>query len=437
MVARASLAGPADVDQDVDVTVAGRSTALLVSVATMGIGGLLFNSIAARVVDVETLGVQASLFFWVTFANQVSTLGLPVLVARLGRHREPGLQRALLNRACIATIVSSMVIGLALVPVAVGTMRSEVRGALDVWGPLVSFGLLVAIVAGFSLTLILEIRLMAIGLGRYVIARAVVVNIARCALLAVPAFRRDAIVLLLLNAGINAISGALSATVLLVRSRREASASVGVGRAWSSEFRFATITWVGGLALVAAQYGFPIIANITLAENAAFYLAWQITAMVFVIPVTIGHAVIAEASRRGEAGSESFRRGLTLSLVLCGSVYVVSLLLARPMAVLVFGAGYEAVADLLPLLVLASLPWSYVALYLAQLRAEGAGRASVVLGTVYGVVVSAMAVVIGDGRPVTSARVWCVAHMIVGAAAVVAKTYNNRQHRWKGLESTI
>lgn len=419
-----------DVDP-VEPTVARRSSALLISVAVMGVGGLLFNSVAARVVEPGTLGIQASLFFWVSFANQASTLGLPVLVARLGRHRSSSLQQHLLSRACTLTVASSIAIGLALVPVAIAVMRPEVRDAVGTWGALPGFLVLVAVVAGFSLTLIVEIRMMAIGLGRYVVTRAVLVNIVRCGLLAVPSLRNDAMVLLLLNAGINALTGALCALALTTHRRSRHRTDVLATRpVWSRELRFAVTTWLGTIALVAAQYGFPIIANITLAENAAFYLAWQITAMVFVIPVTIGHAVIAEASRRHDFDSDSaFRRGLTLSLVMCGSIFVLALVAARPVAVLTFGDDYATVGTVLPLLLAAALPWSFVALWLAHLRAVGEARRSVLLGTGYGVVTTVMAIGLSDGTPQTSALVWCVAHVLVGAVAVAAKAHDDRKGR--------
>ena len=65
---------------------------MLIGVAVMALGGFVFNALAARSVSKEVLGVHASLLFWVLLINQVTSVGLPVTMSRLGRF--PLAQRA-------------------------------------------------------------------------------------------------------------------------------------------------------------------------------------------------------------------------------------------------------------------------------------------------------------------------------------------------------
>lgn len=405
-----------------------RSSALLVSLAVAGVGGLLFNALAAQLVDRSILGVQASLFFWVTFVNQLSSLGLPVLVGRLGRWSPRALQLLLLRRTYVVAVVSSVLVAVALMPVALVTTREEVRSALRD-SLLLGVSLIVVLLAGFAVTLLVEIRAMSLGLGRYVVARTLVVNVLRCGLLAVPSLRDGPLALLALNAGINAVVGLVAAALLWVHERRTTEAVPVSSGAWRSETRFAVTVWLGSIALIAAQYGFPLLADVPIAENAVFYLVWQVTAMVFVVPVTIGHVVIAEASRGARAES-AFRRGMWWSLVICGVIGGAAVVAGEPLARLVFGRGYGEVGTVLPWMLFAAVPWSLISLRIAQYRAVGDGRASVVTTVVYGVVLSVLVVVLRDGTAIRTAQIWFVSHVVLGVVVALASSERARGRRW-------
>jgi len=396
-----------------------KSSALLASVAVMGVGGLVFNAIAAHLVDTDDLGVQASLFFWVTLVNQLTSMGLPVAVSRLSRYSRTSSERPLLVWAFLYTTVSS-VVGTALFFLAAGgRLRPEVRDALGVWGGVVAFGVIAGIVVGFSLALLVEIRLMAIGLGKWVVVRSVAVNVARCSLLLVPSLRREPLMLLMLNAGLNALSGVIGALVLARWARRDsAGALLPLPSELRPELRFATVNWLGTIALLGAQFGFPVIADITPAENAAFYLAWQVMAMVFVVPVTVGHVVVAETSRHPDRGSNApFMKGLLLSLGITGVAAAASFVLAAPLTRLVFGSRYGTTADVLPVVLCAAVPWCVTSLLLSRARADGDGAAAVIITSVYGVVVLLVALFSTEHDPDRSAGAWLVANVVAAAVA--------------------
>jgi O-antigen/teichoic acid export membrane protein len=412
------------VGTDNDNAVARRSVALLGSVAVMGIGGIAFNAMAARLVSADDLGIQASLFFWMTLVNQLTAMGLPVAVARLPRYAHTGSERPLLLWTFAYTTLSSMV-GAALFFLLAGQrLRPQVHDALGVWGGFAAFAVIGGIVSGLSLALLVEIRLMAIGLGRWVVIRSVVVNAARCGLLLVPALRREPMMLLVLNAGINAISGMIGAVVIAVWSRRQPHGPMlPPPRELRPELRFATVNWAGTVALLVAQFGFPVIADITPAQNAAFYLGWQIMAVMFVIPVTIGHVVVVEASRRAAHDSGGpFRKGLALSAMLTGAAALASLVLASPLTRLLFGSKYHTTAIVLPWVLAAAVPWCVTSLSLARARADGSSVSTLAITSIYGVVVLVCAALFTHNDPQQSAVAWFVANGVAALAVFGASS---------------
>ena len=188
---------------------------MLAALAVMAIGGFVFNALAARSVSKEVLGIHASLLFWVLLINQVTSLGLPVTMSRLGRFPARATSDWLMTRAFGLTVVSSL-IGTALFALfGVGTLREAVEDALFSHGAAFGLAVIFAIVSGLSLTLLVEIRLVTIGLARLVVVRAIAANALRLALLGVAPLRSDPLGLVAINLGSNALLGLVVALWLL------------------------------------------------------------------------------------------------------------------------------------------------------------------------------------------------------------------------------
>jgi O-antigen/teichoic acid export membrane protein len=180
--------------------------------------------------------------------------------------------------------------------------------------------------------------------------------------------------------------------------------------------------------LLGAQFGFPVIADITPAQNAAFYLAWQMMAVLFVVPVTVGHVVVAESSRHLEWGSRGpFRKGLALSVGITGLAAAASFVLAAPVTRLIFGDTYTTTADVLPVVLTAAVPWCVTSLLLSRARADGDGVGTVVITSIYGVVVLTVALLFTHNDPVQSADAWLAANVAAAAAAAGAATLLRRR----------
>ncbi|MGA9276652.1 lipopolysaccharide biosynthesis protein [Ilumatobacter sp.] len=411
------------------------TTAMLFSVVAMGLGGLAFNAFAARYVSVEELGVQASLFFWITLINQLTSMGLPVLVARLDLAPTQREASGMLLWSFLVTIGSSIIGTIIFAVVAGPQLRSATYDALTIWGPAVGVGLMAAVVAGLSLVLLVEIRLVALGLGKFVVLRAVVVNVVRCIMVLVPALRGSPLALLMLNTGVNAASGVLCAVLLARDAWRRVGARLTTHLSnVIPEARFAGVNWIGTMAVQGPVVGFPVMANLTAAENGAFYLAWLIMAVVFVVPVTMSHVIVIEGSANAANRRTALVRGLLWSLALTGTIAAGAFALAEPSTNLLFGAGYDTTVEVLPILLAAGLPWSVTTMLLARARVDGDGPATALITAGFGIFAVMAGLWFTREDPVSSARAWFGANL---AAAVAAGVSTIVLDRWRAARSML
>jgi O-antigen/teichoic acid export membrane protein len=402
-----------------DRAVVRGSSSLLVSIAVMAIGGFVFNAIAARTVPREVLGVHASLLFWVLLLNQLTSLGLPVTISRLGRSPDRVAADRLMTGAFALTVASS-VVGTALFWwLGTPTLRTVVHDALFAHGAVVGVGIVAMLVAGLSLTLLVEIRLVALGLGRWVVIRSVVANIARVGLLAVEPLREDPLGLLAVNLGINAMLGTLGA-VILVRQRQRPSPDMPLHMVGATaEMRIALVNWIGIAAIQAPQFAVPVLARLDAESNAAFYLAWQIMTVAFLVPIAIGHVVVIDGTRRpAEQADRPVRTGLLFAVLVAGIATISSLLLSGPVTTLLFGDSYDTTADLLPRLVAAGIPWSVTAILLARTRITGNSVVNLSIAGGFAVSAVVTAIIVGEGNPFATSNGWLVANAVAAGVAV-------------------
>lgn len=398
------------------VGVVGASTPLLVSVAVSSIGGVAFSALAAHQVESRIVGVYATLFFWVMLVNQLTSFGLPVVVSRIPADgaREG---HSLLMWALSITAASS-VLGAGVAALVMGDrVRGEVHDAVVSWGAWRAFVVFALTVAGLSLALLVDLRFVITGRGSWAVGRVLVVNVLRCGLLLVPTLRTDAMSLLILNAGVNAASGVVGALVLARTPPRGDGERGGTANAVPlAELRFGLLNWLGGLSVLVGQYGFPLVADASLKENAAFFLAWQIGAMVFVVPVMVGYAVVVSVRGDADDGLDPGRKGLLLSVLVVTAGAAVAAVIGKPMLRAVFGQGYAVSGTLLPWLLLAGLPWCWLSMALAKARGVEDRAAVLALTVPYGPVVLALAWAMARDAPLEAAQTWAAGNF---AAAVV------------------
>lgn len=360
--------------------IARGSSWFLLAVAVTAAGGFVAWAIAARMQPPEVVGAAALLFALVMFVNYLTGMGLPVAVARFGHGSSDTVEPLWLWAVTYTSVASAVgTVGFVLIaPGLLGGRRVETIMSLGLpWAALLFF----VVVNGISLAALAEMRFVTMRAWGALLLRVVGFTALRLPLLFIPAIAGEPLGLFLIVAGPPALSGwlAVGALALQPAARRWGALRplpAGLEDAW----RFATVNWFGTLAAQAPQFSIPLIvaAAVAVDVNAAFYLAWSITMVVFLVPHTISQVVLSEASRLGGAPNHLFRVGLSLSL----SAMVLAALGAwvfGGLATTVFGEDYQVTSDLLLTLCAAGIPWAITSTSLARVRALGASGATVAI----------------------------------------------------------
>ncbi|MFM7252980.1 MAG: lipopolysaccharide biosynthesis protein [Ilumatobacteraceae bacterium] len=398
-----------------------RSLTMSASIAAMAAGGVAFNAVAARLVEPSRLGLYASLFFWLALINNVTSLGLPTVMSRLLRY--PAELGGRIAAWSFATTATTSAIGVAaLVVLATRVLRPELAAELRRWPLGVTLSILCGLAAGVALSALVEIRMVALGMYRLAVARSVTTNALRCGLVLVPVLQGRTVLLLVASIGANAASGILGAALLVRQNRHLGRSALDATREWRVEFRTAAANWAGTIALVAAQFAFPIFTNLSPGENAAFYLAWQSMAIVFLLVSNIGVALTIDSSESRRTAP--VRRALILSLGVAAAAVVSSWLLADPIEALLFTARYRLATDALPLLLVSALPWSVTTTLIAAARTDGRHLSVALTCTAYLAATAVALALSGADAPRSAALTWLVANLAAMTISIVVDQWS-------------
>ena len=127
------------------------------------------------------------------------------------------------------------------------------------------------------------------------------------------------------------------------------------------------------LAMVTPARIIPLVVTVAVspAANSAFYDAWMITALLFMVPVHLGTVLFALASASPEVIAEKLRFVLRISLLI-GLPVMAVLAVAAHFALNLFGPGYAQLATVpLWLLIVGYIPQMPRAQFIAVSRATG------------------------------------------------------------------
>lgn len=343
------------------------SVALGLSVGLNALGGLVFWLIAARQEDLGSIGQASALFQAVLFANYVASLGLPVALARFAGE-DPASSVlsvwAMWLRGAAAVFSSAMFLGFAI--------SSDVTDPLWAESPLLGAATYTVLAVGMALATLVEIRLVTLRLWGWVVLRAAIPAAMRIPLLlALPPAgdaAHRALWLFVLAAGPVAASGIVGALALRLTHDRVPGVIPRPPDDHRRVARYAGVNWLGLVATEGPIFAVPFIVALSVesTENAAFYVAWSFGAIAFVLPQMVAQVVLSEASQAGSAFVKMLG-GLKLALTITMIASVMSQLGAGTLA-RIYGDGYELIGDQLPLLVAASIGWSYSSMGLAAAR---------------------------------------------------------------------
>lgn len=342
-----------------------------VAVGIGAVGGLAYLSIAARinVDDRSVVGGAGFLFQALLCINWLTSMGIPVAVARFAPANNKSVN-TLFNWALIYTAASSLVGTLAFFIVA-KTAFEEQTAVLFQWGWVSGLLLFFVLLTGQSFAMLVEIRLVTMRLWSWVMSRVIFVVVLRLALFGIPSLATNPVGLFFIMAATPALSGFIGAIVLyFVHPKHDRGGLFPLPSETRLVLRYATVNWVAMLAAQAPQFLSPIIVGKFVDKNeyGAFFVAWTIVTVVFLVPHTVGQTVLSEGSR----AHADVERQAKLGLFVAGGFMIVMTIGAYVFggfAVnLLFGKGYDLALDILPRMVAAGVPWALTAILLARAR---------------------------------------------------------------------
>ncbi len=412
-----------------DGEVAQGSIWWVASVAVTAVGGMAYWSLAAKFTSRGNIGLASGLFAIFLFTNYVTSMGLPVAVARFCVGATSSA-RALFNLAVIYTAITSIVVAAAVVSAAIllrPDRSGEFLAVMRERGGL-AFAAFPMLVVGQSMAVLVEVRLVTLRLWRWVFLRVVFVAALRIPLLWFDQLAADPFGLFVIMAGLPAVSGVIGVVVL--RYATPAGDRVPLvpipPETWPA-FRFASVNYLGLLASQGPTFLIPLFVSTQLDKDvyAQFYLAWTITTVVFLVPYVIGQVVLAEGSRdeervaHGARLHRQVRTGLLVAVGIMGALSVGAFVFAELGTTILFGEKYPDTARVLPRLVAAGVPWAVTAICLAYVRVRERGVATVAITLSFAIcTIVPSAVLVSRSGSAGAANGWLLGNVIAAAIAV-------------------
>jgi O-antigen/teichoic acid export membrane protein len=386
---------------------------LIAATVTAALGGFVFWLVAAHVDSTTTVGRASALFTSAQFLNYATGMGLPVAVARYAHDRTRDT-RVLLEWGLLYTAATS-VVGTAVFFV---FAPHSLAAPLLVGGHALGFALFAIIVTGMSFTLIVDMRLMALRRWGWVFGRALLVSVVRMPFVWFHPFGDRALWLLVLVGGTQAASGLVGALALQ-------------GRVWHAllplpanaarVFRYASVNYLGQLAIQAPFFVLPVIVLLKVrpATNAVFYISWSVMAVVLLSVQMVSQALLSEGSKEGARLAPQLRVTLCIALGFAGFCSVIAYLGADSVTSL-YGAAYSHAAHLLPILVLATVPWAVTVTLLAEARIRENSASTVAISVAFALAVLVPAVFLTTHNAADSAaRAWLEGNAVAACIAIV------------------
>jgi len=353
-----------------------------VAVGIGAAGGLAYLSIAARINtgDRSVVGGAGFLFQALLCINWLTSMGIPIAVARFAPANNRSVN-TLFNWGLIYTAFSSLVGTVGFFVVA-RTVFEEQTAALFQWGWVGGLALFFVLLTGQSFAMLVEIRLVTMRLWSWVLSRVILVVVLRLALFAVPSLATTPVGLFFIMAATPALSGFVGVVLLhFVHPRHDRAGLFPLPADTRLVFRYATVNWAATLAAQAPQFLTPIIVGKLVGKDdyGAFFVAWTIVTVVFLVPHTIGQTVLSEGSRAHVDVEHQAKLGLFVAggfmIVMTAGAYAFGGFAVN----LLFGNGYGLSLQILPRMVAASIPWALTAILLARARVYQEQVATVVI----------------------------------------------------------
>jgi O-antigen/teichoic acid export membrane protein len=322
-----------------------------------------FWTLAAHLYPQSIVGGATGIYSVVQLVVFLTGAGLPLVLGRYaaGADRDSG------------TIYSwTLVITTALS--AIGTVilflafRNSIRSELLDHGPVVGILAFFLAVNGFSVTAVSEVRLLVVRRARAVFLRITMAGIFPILVIAmIGAIPHDALLIATIWSAGNLIFAVGSLIVL--RGPLGPHHLLPLPERTRTAARFATISMLTQITMFSPLFVLPVLvlANVSDANYAVFYLSWGVGTAAFLLPTAIGGVLLVEGGRNQTSSNTDTGVAIAVGLGFAVAAEVVSFPLALIMAA-ALGPEYHDIISLVPIFVAAGVPWSVTYVLVSHAR---------------------------------------------------------------------
>ena len=392
----------------------GGSIWLLAGTLVVSLGGITFWLLVAQRAPSQDVGRATALLSATLFVCYLTSLGLPIAVSRYATDRTQG-SATLFAWSLLLTMGSSLAGVIAFAVIA----PHVIREGLASWPPVAAWLVVFLLAAGLSMSVLVDVRLMALRRWSLVFWRSFLIAVLRLPFLLWVPEAGAALYIYAVAAGGFAISGIaflvplaqrgwLRLRPLPERARRSA--------------RFALVNYLGQLAVQAPFFAVPfvVLVHVEPVENARFYLSWGVMAVVYFGIQMIGQALLVEGGRGGADHRRQAAVAMAMGLAVAASATVLSLGLGPFLADL-YGPDYGPVATLLPVLMAGTIPFvvTMTMLTTARIREHSYATIAMAVGSAVAVVVPTVFLVARFGA-LGAAWGWTIGNTIAAVLALPA-----------------
>jgi len=383
-------------------------------VGTMGLG-FLFWLLAARQFAPAEVGLAAAAVSAMMLCTQLALVGVGSgVITSFPRHSAHPAK--LLNTAFTIVIATSLVTACGFL-----LLSSSALGELSVVASMLVFTLLFVLMSLLgTLGVLLDQISIALGRGDQVLVRGIVFGATTVLMIAIVPVVTDArsslaIFIPWVVGGAAACGlGALQLFRALAGYRYRVRTERGMAR---DLLRVGVPNWALTLTERAPGLVLPILVTELLspAANATWYAVWMMAWVIFIIPISIGLALFAEAVRRPDSLRSVVLHGIRYSLGI-GVPAAVAIALLAPFALSLLGRSYaEEGVTPLRILVAAVVPLALVQAYFSVCRARQQLAEAIGLGVLSGVVSVVAAAGAGVAFGLTGMAVaWAAVQLLTG-----------------------
>lgn len=338
--------------------------------------GFVFWGIAARLYDVEIVGLSAALTSLLLFVSGVTQLNLRVVLIRLVPEAGGGTGR-LVMRAYVIALVTAGVASIVIYGLAIwlGSPWTALKGVATLGG----LGFLALATAALSLFNLQDGVIAGLRRTVWVPVENGIYALAKIGLLLVLASALPALGIVV-SWVVPAMVAVGVVTVILFRHWIPDHAAAASGRQIEMERRtvlgFIAADSVGALFALASTTLVPVLVVAVAGpeQGAYFAMAWSVVIALNLFPVNMAASMTVETVHAGERPAAQLRRVMVHMARVLGPILLVTIVFA-PFILRIFGPAYaENATDLLRIAALGLIPFSINALALAMARVAGRGR---------------------------------------------------------------